>query len=71
MMVQIQVEEFEDIVDDVDFCKKLLNEQNAFVLPSKCFFAKNMFRLVLCHPLEKIEELSKRISEFCTAHYKE
>ena len=26
MMVRIKPEEFEDIIDDVDFCKKLLNE---------------------------------------------
>jgi len=70
MMVLIEHDEFEDIEDDVDFCKKLLNEQNAFVLPSTCFFAKNMFRIVLCHPLEKIEELGLRINEFCENHYK-
>ena len=26
MMVKIEIEEFEDIIDDIDFCKKLLAE---------------------------------------------
>jgi len=70
MMVRVKMDEFEDITDDVDFCKKLLNEQYCFVLPSKCFFAKDMFRIVLCHPHEKFEELSRRLKEFCEDHYK-
>ena len=34
MMVGIQVEEFKDIEDDVDFAKKLLNEECVLVFPS-------------------------------------
>lgn len=64
MMVQIQHEEFEDIEGDVDFCKKLLNEEGAFVLPSTCFFAENMFRVVICHLPEKLEELGRRVRSF-------
>ena len=70
MMVLIDTDEFEDIIDDVDFCKKLLNEQYCFVLPGKCFFTKNMFRIVICHPEDTFEELSKRIKVFCESHYK-
>lgn len=70
MMVQIDHNEFEDIEDDVDFCKKLLNEQYCFVLPSTCFFAKDMFRIVLCHLPEKFEELGRRLKQFCEDHYK-
>jgi len=70
MMVQIEHDHFADIDGDVDFCKKLLTETNCFVLPSTCFFAKNMFRLVLCHPTEKFEELAKRLKGFCESHYK-
>jgi tyrosine aminotransferase len=46
MMVKINIDEFEDITDDVDFAKKLLNEQYCLVFPSECFFAKNFFRMV-------------------------
>lgn len=70
MMVRLDLDEFADIDNDVDFCKKLLAEQCCFVLPSKCFFSENMFRIVLCHPVEKFEELAKRLTEFCEAHYK-
>jgi tyrosine aminotransferase len=34
MMVKIEIEEFKDIVDDIDFCKKLLEEECALVFPS-------------------------------------
>jgi tyrosine aminotransferase len=46
MMVKIEIEEFEDIIDDIDFCKKMLAEQYCMALPSQCFFAKNFFRIV-------------------------
>jgi tyrosine aminotransferase len=46
MMVKIEVEEFTDISDDLDFCKKLLTEQCCLVFPSMMFFAKNFFRIV-------------------------
>ena len=47
MMVKIDISEFRDIVDDVDFCKKLLNEEFCLCFPSQCFFAKNSFRVVI------------------------
>jgi tyrosine aminotransferase len=34
MMVQIDLEEFKDIIDDVDFSKKFLEEQCVLVFPS-------------------------------------
>lgn len=34
MMVKIDLEEFKDITDDIDFCKKLLEEECALVFPS-------------------------------------
>ena len=70
MMVLIDMTEFEDLETDVDFCKKLLEEECTFVLPSTCFNSKNMFRLVLCHLPEKLEELGTRLKAFCEKHYK-
>ena len=70
MMVKLDHSAFEDIEDDLDFCKKLLKEQNCFVLPSTCFFSKDLFRIVLCNTLDKFETLSVRIREFCEVHYK-
>lgn len=39
MMCRIKMDQFTGFADEVDFCQKLLAEENVFVLPSKCFFA--------------------------------
>jgi tyrosine aminotransferase len=70
MMVKINIDEFEGIEDDVDFCKKLLNEECVLVFPSQCFFAKNFFRMVVCTSLKNVEEFASRLQDFCRAHYK-
>lgn len=70
MMVRIDTSEFEDIVDDVDFCKKLLHEECCLVFPSQCFFAKNFFRVVICTSKANIDEFAKRVEAFCRAHHK-
>ena len=61
MMVKIKPEVFADIIDDVDFCKKLLNEQCCLVFPSQCFFAKNFFRVVTCTTRKTIDEFVERL----------
>ena len=48
MMVRINLEEFEGIENDLDFCKKLLEEECVLVFPAKCFFSKDAFRVVIC-----------------------
>ena len=65
MMVKIDINEFEDIIDDIDFCKKLLAEQYCMALPSQCFFAKNFFRIIVCTTKETLAEFTKRIKVFC------
>jgi tyrosine aminotransferase len=69
-MVKINIDDFEDIVDDVDFCKKLLHEEAVLVFPSSCFFAKNFFRVVICQSLKNIEDCASRLTDFCLAHSK-
>lgn len=69
MMVKIDLEEFEGIADDVDFCVKLLHEQCCLVFPSTCFFAKGFFRIIICTKKEKFDEFSVRLREFCASHY--
>ena len=71
MMVRIELQEFADISDDVDFCKKLLTEQNCLVFPSKCFFEEGFFRMIICTTPETIDEFGERLQEFCSAHYKQ
>lgn len=70
MMVRIELSEFADIDDDVDFCKKMLQEQNCLTFPSQCFFEKGFFRMILCTKPETITEFGNRLQAFCTKHYK-
>lgn len=48
MLVRIDMDKFECIQDDVDFCKKLLHEESVLLFPGQCFFTKNVFRVVIC-----------------------
>ena len=70
MMVRVDFDEFEGITDDVDFCVKLLHEQNCLTFPSNCFFEDGFFRMIICTTNEVINEFGERLQEFCTAHYK-
>ena len=70
MMVRIDMDAFGDIADDVDFCKKLLQEQNCLTFPSQCFFEKGFFRMILCTKPETITDFGNRLQDFCTKHYK-
>lgn len=71
MMVRIDVEEFEDIENDIEFCRKLLTEQNCLTFPSTCFFEQNFFRMIICTTPETINSFGDRLEEFCSAHYKQ
>ena len=70
MMVRIEIEDFKDIKDDVEFCQKLLQEECCLVFPSQCFFSKNFFRVVICTSNALIDEFAERVKGFCAAHYK-
>lgn len=71
MIVRINLDEFKDIEDDIDFCKKLLTEECTLTFPAQCFFSNNGFRIVICQSKENIEEFARRVQAFCSAHYKE
>jgi len=70
MMVGLEIEKFQDIQDDVEFAQKLLQEQMVVVLPAKIFKSPLFFRLVICPPMEKLEDAVSRIEEFCKKHRK-
>ena len=59
---------FEDIEDDLDFCQKLLTEQNCFVFPSSLFGSPDGFRIILCTQPETLIEFGDRLEEFCKVH---
>jgi tyrosine aminotransferase len=70
MMIKIEIEKFKDITDDLDFCKKLLDEQCCLVFPAHCFYAKDSFRIVICTSKEMIDAFTERVTVFCAAHLK-
>lgn len=70
VMMNIDVEVFPDIANDVEFAKKLLQEQMVFVLPGSIFGAENFVRIVVCAAIEKLRMAAARIKEFCEAHHR-
>ncbi len=70
MMVRIDMSTFQDIEDDVDFAKKLVDEEYVVTLPGKVFRSPNYVRLVICPPADKLQEAVKRIASFCQRHSK-
>lgn len=69
MMIAIDINNFPDFDDEMDFVQSLVAEQSVFCLPGKCFEIKNYFRIVLTVPADKIREACLRIAEFCEIHY--
>lgn len=50
---------------DVEFAKKLVEEESVFVLPGSVFLMPNYFRIVITSPGNTMKEACKRIREFC------
>jgi tyrosine aminotransferase len=59
-----------DVVDDVDFSTKLLQEENFFVLPGSAFGCPNTCRVVFCCDEPLLEAAADRIDQFCLRHAK-
>eukprot|EP00475_Leptophrys_vorax_P032917 TRINITY_DN5136_c0_g1_i1.p1 TRINITY_DN5136_c0_g1~~TRINITY_DN5136_c0_g1_i1.p1 ORF type:complete len:135 (-),score=31.80 TRINITY_DN5136_c0_g1_i1:61-465(-) len=70
IMVEVVPQKFADIESDVDFCSKLLLEENVMLLPGKAFGMDNFFRIVFCGPKGKLGEAAERIAEFAKRHLK-
>jgi tyrosine aminotransferase len=64
-MIRIEMSRLEGIIDDADFARKLLEEENLFILPGACFNMPNFVRLVICPPAEIIQESFTRLRSFC------
>lgn len=67
-MVKIDFQRFGSIGSDVEFSKKLLEEDNIFVLPGQAFGMDGVIRVVYCASAETLKEASDRIFEFCQRH---
>jgi tyrosine aminotransferase len=66
--VVIDFSKFKDIADDLEFSQKLLQEELVVVLPGRIFKGENCIRLVICPPIDKLEEACNRIEAFCARH---
>ncbi|KAJ1996240.1 hypothetical protein GGI25_002230 [Coemansia spiralis] len=70
IMVKLNIEAFEDIADDADFCHKLKWEENVEILPGECFAYPGTVRLVITPPKDKLHLAAERIAAFCQRHHK-
>lgn len=68
MMIRIEMHRLVGITDDAEFSRKLLEEENLFILPGQCFNMPNFVRLVICPPPEIIQEAMSRLKAFCARY---
>lgn len=69
MMIGINIENFPDYENDLEFVQGLVKEQSVFCLPGQCFDYPNYMRIVLTVPEELIWESCIRIADFCNKHF--
>lgn len=69
MMIGLDMINFPDFNDELEFVQQLVKEQSVFCLPGKCFDIENFMRIVLTIPKEMIIEACERINLFCEKHY--
>jgi tyrosine aminotransferase len=53
--------------DSFAFCEKFAKDQGVILLPAEAFLSHSGFRVVLCNPLDVLEECMKRLKEFVEA----
>lgn len=70
MMIGIDIDNFPEYEDELQFVQSLVKEQSVFTLPGQCFDYPNYMRIVLTVPEGLIWESCTRIAEFCNKHYK-
>lgn len=57
-----------NVLDDVEFASKLLEEENVFVLPGSAFGCQSAFRVVFCCDEQILTVAAHRIGQFCLRH---
>lgn len=65
----IEIENFPEYSNELEFVQDLVEEQSVFCLPGRCFNIENYMRIVLTVPKEMMIEACGRIKEFCEKHY--
>ncbi|XP_032891512.1 tyrosine aminotransferase [Amblyraja radiata] len=69
MMVGIDIDDFPEFKNDIDFTERMISEQSVFCLPATCFEYPNFFRVVTTVPEDLMLEACNRIREFCEVHF--
>lgn len=67
-MLKVDIAALNDVKDDAELARKVLEEENLFMLPGSCFNMPNFVRLVICPPPEVIQEAFERLRLFCDRH---
>ncbi|XP_019437617.1 PREDICTED: probable aminotransferase TAT2 [Lupinus angustifolius] len=70
IMVQINISQLEGIIDDVDFCVKLAEEESVLLLPGVSVGLKNWLRISFAVERSALEDGLTRIKAFCLRHAK-
>uniref|UniRef100_A0A7N0REP6 Aminotransferase class I/classII large domain-containing protein n=1 Tax=Kalanchoe fedtschenkoi TaxID=63787 RepID=A0A7N0REP6_KALFE len=69
-MIKLDLSVFEDISDDMDFCFKLVKEENVIVVPGVTLGLKDWLRFVFSIDPATLREALGRIKVFCYRHSK-
>ncbi|KAK6919631.1 Aminotransferase, class I/classII [Dillenia turbinata] len=68
LMVRLNLDLFEDVTDDLDFCLKLAREESLLVLPGFVVGMKNWIRITFAAGLSTLEDGIGRMKSFCMRH---
>lgn len=67
-MINVDLKSLVDIPTTIVFARKLSSEKGVLVLPAEALMGEGGFRIVLCPPLEVLEECLDRIKDFIIEH---
>ena len=70
MLILLNFDSFNNIKDEMDFCKKLQLEENLYFMPGSSFCFKDAIRFVTCGSIDLYVEAIIRLTEFCYRHEK-
>ncbi|KAI3780619.1 hypothetical protein L2E82_10604 [Cichorium intybus] len=67
-MVKLNFSDFDDILDDTDFCMKLAKEESVILFPGDAAGLKNWVRMSIATEPKVLEDAIKRLKVFCLRH---
>ncbi|KAK3156691.1 hypothetical protein QOZ80_2AG0110570 [Eleusine coracana subsp. coracana] len=70
VMVKLDMPYFEDIHDDIDFCRKLAKEESVVICPGSGLGMRNWLRITFAVDPQLLEDGLDRLKSFCLRHAK-